>query len=93
MIPLRRSLIVKEHRQPQVSRGHGVRARCSSSARRAASQAKTVFMGFGLGALYKLLNAGMHALAEVPKRDLPARARQRADASCSARSRRRSARS
>ena len=26
MIPLRRSLIVKEHAQPQVSRGHGVRA-------------------------------------------------------------------
>ena len=30
-------------------------------------QAKTVFMGFGLGALYKFLESGLHLWQEVPR--------------------------
>ena len=37
MIPLRRSLIVKEHGNLPYPEGHGLRARCSSPARRAAT--------------------------------------------------------
>jgi putative OPT family oligopeptide transporter len=67
MIPLRKSLIVKEHKNLKYPEGtacadvlivgeqHGV-------------QAKMVFMGFGLAALYKFLNSGMHLWADTPRK-------------------------
>jgi hypothetical protein len=38
------------------------------------TQAKTVFGGFFLGAVYKFLNSGMHLWAEVPRQHVRARA-------------------
>lgn len=67
MIPLRRSLIVREHRALKYPEG----AACAEVlivGEERGVQAKTVFMGFGLGALYKFLNAGMHLWAEVPRK-------------------------
>lgn len=67
MIPLRKSLIVKEHKTLKYPEGtacadvlivgeqHGV-------------QAKMVFMGFGLAVLYKFLNSGMHLWADTPRK-------------------------
>lgn len=67
MIPLRKSLIVKEHGTLQYPEGtacadvlivgeqHGV-------------QAKMVFLGFGLAAMYKFFNSGMHLWNDVPRK-------------------------
>jgi putative OPT family oligopeptide transporter len=67
MIPLRRSLIVKEHRALKYPEGTAC-AECLIVGEERGAQARTVFMGFGLGALYKFLNAGMHLWTEVPRR-------------------------
>jgi putative OPT family oligopeptide transporter len=67
MIPLRRSLIVKEHRSLKYPEGTAC-AEVLIVGEERGVQAKTVFMGFGLGALYKFLNNGAHAWAEVPGR-------------------------
>jgi putative OPT family oligopeptide transporter len=67
MIPLRRSLIVKEHRNLKYPEGTAC-AEVLIAGEERGVQAKTVFMGFGLGALYKFLNAGMHLWQEVPAR-------------------------
>lgn len=67
MIPLRRSLIVKEHRNLKYPEGTAC-AEVLIVGEERGVQAKTVFMGFGLGALYKFLNAGMHLWADVPRR-------------------------
>jgi len=67
MIPLRRSLIVKEHRNLKYPEGTAC-AEVLIVGEERGVQAKTVFMGFGLGALYKFLNGGMHVWAEVPRR-------------------------
>ena len=67
MIPLRRSLIVKEHRALKYPEGTAC-AEVLIVGEERGVQAKTVFMGFGLGALYKFLNGGMHLWSEVPKR-------------------------
>ena len=67
MIPLRKSLIVKEHRNLKYPEGTAC-AEVLIVGEQGGIQAKTVFMGFGLGALYKLLNNGFKLWAEVPSR-------------------------
>jgi putative OPT family oligopeptide transporter len=67
MIPLRRSLIVKEHRNLKYPEGTAC-AEVLIVGEERGVQAKTVFMGFGLGALYKFINGGMHLWQEVPRR-------------------------
>jgi putative OPT family oligopeptide transporter len=67
MIPLRKSLIVAEHRTLKYPEGTAC-AEVLIVGEERGVQAKTVFMGFGLGALYKFLNGGMHLWAEVPVR-------------------------
>jgi putative OPT family oligopeptide transporter len=66
MVPLRRSLIVKEHATLKYPEGTACADVLIVGEERGV-QAKTVFLGFGLGALYKFLNAGMHLWTEVPK--------------------------
>ncbi len=65
MIPLRKSLIVKEHRALKYPEGTAC-AEVLIVGEAGGIQAKTVFLGFGLGALYKLLNNGMKLWQEVP---------------------------
>ena len=67
MIPLRKSLIVKEHRNLKYPEGTAC-AEVLIVGERGGIQAKTVFLGFGLGALYKLLNNGFKVWQEVPAR-------------------------
>ena len=67
MIPLRRSLIVKEHRNLKYPEGTAC-AEVLIVGEQRGTQAKLVFMGFGLGALYKLLNNGFKLWAEVPRK-------------------------
>ena len=69
MIPLRRSLIVKEHDTLKYPEGTAC-AEVLIVGEERGVQAKTVFLGFGLGALYKFMNAGMHLWQEVPARIL-----------------------
>ncbi|NUQ22019.1 MAG: oligopeptide transporter, OPT family, partial [Gemmatimonadaceae bacterium] len=65
MIPLRKSLIVKEHRNLKYPEGTAC-AEVLIVGEERGVQAKTVFMGFGLGALYKFVNAGLKLWQEVP---------------------------
>ena len=67
MIPLRRSLIVKEHGNLKYPEGTACADVLIVGEERGV-QAKTVFTGFGLGALYKFLNSGVKLWAEVPKK-------------------------
>ena len=67
MIPLRRSLIVKEHRNLKYPEGTAC-AEVLIVGEQRGTQAKMVFMGFGLGAAYKFLNAGLKLWAEVPRK-------------------------
>jgi putative OPT family oligopeptide transporter len=67
LVPIRRSLIVKEHHNLKYPEGTAC-AQVLIVGERGGVQAKTVFMGFGLGAAYKFLNAGLHLFLEVPKR-------------------------
>ena len=69
MIPLRRTLIVKEHATLKYPEGTAC-AEVLIVGEERGVQARTVFMGFGLGALYKVLNSGMHLWAEVPAKIL-----------------------
>jgi putative OPT family oligopeptide transporter len=66
LVPIRRSLIVKEHANLKYPEGTAC-AQVLIVGERGGEQAKTVFMGFGLGAAYKFLNGGLHAFLEVPK--------------------------
>lgn len=66
LVPIRRSLIVKEHGNLKYPEGTAC-AQVLIVGEERGAQAKTVFMGFGLGAAYKFLNAGLHLFAEVPK--------------------------
>ncbi len=66
MIPLRESLIVKEHRTLKYPEGTACADVLVVGEERGV-QARTVFMGFGIGALYKFLNAGARMWLEVPK--------------------------
>ena len=65
MIPLRKALIVKEHATLKYPEGTACAEVLIVGEERGA-QARTVFMGFGLGALYKFLNGGVHLWSEVP---------------------------
>ena len=69
MIPLRRTLIVKEHDALKYPEGTAC-AEVLIVGEERGVQARTVFMGFGLGALYKVLNSGLHLWAEVPAKIL-----------------------
>ncbi len=66
MIPLRESLIVKEHATLKYPEGTACADVLIVGEERGV-QARTVFMGFGIGALYKFLNSGAKMWAEVPK--------------------------
>ena len=66
MIPLRESLIVKEHKTLKYPEGTACADVLIVGEERGV-QARTVFMGFGIGALYKFLNSGARMWAEVPK--------------------------
>ena len=67
MIPLRRSLIVKEHENLKYPEGTAC-AQVLIVGEERGVQARTVFMGFGLGAIYKFLTSGFHLWLEVPRR-------------------------
>lgn len=66
-IPIRRSLIVKEHHTLKYPEGTAC-AEVLISGEKGGIQARTVFQGFGIGALYKFLNSGMKLWAEVPRK-------------------------
>ncbi len=66
MIPLRKSLIVDEHENLKYPEGTAC-AEVLIAGEEGGTQAKTVFGGFFLGAVYKFLNSGAHLWAEVPK--------------------------
>ncbi|HEV2643218.1 MAG TPA: OPT/YSL family transporter, partial [Candidatus Elarobacter sp.] len=67
MIPLRKSLIVKEHGNLRYPEGTAC-AEVLIVGEKRGVQAKMVFQGFGLAVLYKFLNSGMHLWADVPRR-------------------------
>ncbi len=69
MIPLRRGLIVKEHRKLTYPEGTAC-ADVLIVGEQGGTNAKTVFLGFFIGAIYKFLNAGMRLWADVPTRIL-----------------------
>jgi putative OPT family oligopeptide transporter len=69
MIPLRKGLIVKEHGKLAYPEGTAC-ADVLIVGEEGGTNAKTVFMGFGIGALYKLFNAGFKLWAEIPNRML-----------------------
>ena len=67
MIPLRHALIVKEHENLKYPEGTAA-AEVLIVGEERGVQARTVFMGFGLAALYKFGNGLLHLWAEVPRR-------------------------
>ena len=67
MIPLRHALIVKEHDNLKYPEGTAA-AEVLIVGEERGVQARTVFMGFGLAALYKFGNGLLHLWAEVPRR-------------------------
>ncbi|MEW5797229.1 MAG: oligopeptide transporter, OPT family, partial [Candidatus Zixiibacteriota bacterium] len=67
MIPLRQGLIVKEHGKLTYPEGTAC-ADVLIVGEQGGTNARTVFLGFGLGALYKFVNAGMKLWAEIPER-------------------------
>jgi uncharacterized oligopeptide transporter (OPT) family protein len=67
MIPLRQTLIVKEHENLKYPEGTAA-AEVLIVGEERGVQARTVFMGFGLAALYKFGNGLLHLWAEVPVR-------------------------
>ncbi len=69
MIPLRQGLIVKEHGKLTYPEGTAC-ADVLIVGEQGGTTAKTVFLGFGIGALYKFLNAGTKLWAEIPNRML-----------------------
>jgi putative OPT family oligopeptide transporter len=69
MIPLRQGLIVKEHGKLAYPEGTAC-ADVLIVGEEGGTNAKTVFMGFGIGAVYKFLNVGTKLWAEIPNRML-----------------------
>jgi putative OPT family oligopeptide transporter len=69
MIPLRQGLIVKEHGKLTYPEGTAC-ADVLIVGEKGGTTAKTVFLGFGIGAVYKFLNAGTKLWAEIPNRML-----------------------
>ena len=72
LVPIRRSLIVKEHGALKYPEGTAC-AQVLIVGEERGVQAKTVFLGFGVGAAYKFLNAGLHLFLEVPRRAFTSR--------------------
>ncbi|MDD2714735.1 MAG: oligopeptide transporter, OPT family [Candidatus Wallbacteria bacterium] len=66
MIPLRRGLIVEEHGKLTYPEGTAC-ADVLIVGEEGGSQAKTVFLGFGLAALYKFLNCGTKLWLDTPE--------------------------
>ncbi len=69
MIPLRRSLIVKEHGVLPYPEGTAC-AEVLMVGEKGGSDAKTVFLGFGVGLIYKFLMAGFKFWKEIPDKVL-----------------------
>jgi putative OPT family oligopeptide transporter len=69
MIPLRQGLIVKEHGNLAYPEGTAC-ADVLIVGEQGGTNAKTVFMGFGIGAIYKLLNTGFKFWSDIPNRML-----------------------
>lgn len=69
MIPLRRSLIVKEHKNLPYPEGTAC-AEVLIVGERGGSDAKTVFLGFGVGLIYKFLMSGFKLWREIPAKIL-----------------------
>ena len=65
MIPLRRSLIVKEHGTLPYPEGTAC-AEVLVVGERGGSDAKTVFLGFGVGLVFKFLMSGFKFWKEIP---------------------------
>lgn len=65
MIPLRRSLIIKEHRNLPYPEGTAC-AEVLVVGEKGGSDAKTVFLGFGVGIVYKFLMGGLKFWKEIP---------------------------
>jgi putative OPT family oligopeptide transporter len=65
MIPLRRSLIVKEHDTLPYPEGTAC-AEVLIVGEKGGSDAKTVFLGFGVGLVYKFLMGGLKFWKEIP---------------------------
>jgi putative OPT family oligopeptide transporter len=66
MIPLRNALIVKERKTLKYPEGTAA-AEVLIVGEERGVQARTVFLGFGLAALYKFLVSGLHLWQEVPR--------------------------
>ena len=69
MIPLRQGLIVKEHGKLAYPEGTAC-ADVLIVGEQKGSSARTVFLGFGIGAAYKLFNSGFRFWQEIPTRML-----------------------
>ncbi len=69
MIPLRRSLIVKEHGNLPYPEGTAC-AEVLIVGEKGGSDAKTVFLGFGIGLVYKFLMSGLKFWKEIPAKVL-----------------------
>lgn len=69
MIPLRRSLIVKEHGNLPYPEGTAC-AEVLVVGEKGGSDAKTVFLGFGVGLVYKFLMSGLQFWREIPNKVL-----------------------
>jgi len=69
MIPLRRSLIVKEHGNLPYPEGTAC-AEVLIVGEKGGTDARTVFLGFGVGIVYKLLMAGFKFWKEIPDKVL-----------------------
>ncbi len=69
MIPLRRSLIVKEHENLPYPEGTAC-AEVLIVGEKGGADAKTVFMGFGVGFAYKFLMSGFKFWREIPDKVL-----------------------
>src|SRR6185369_2370648 len=69
MIPLRNGLIVREHGRLTYPEGTAC-AEVLIAGEQGGAHAWTVFLGFAVGAVYKLLNAGLKLWADIPARTL-----------------------
>ena len=69
MIPLRKGLIVKEHGKLTYPEGTAC-ADVLIVGEQGGTNAKTVFLGFAVGAIYKFVNVGLRLWADVPTRML-----------------------
>jgi putative OPT family oligopeptide transporter len=70
MIPLRRAFIVKQHGKLPYPEGTAC-ADVLIVGEKGGSSAKTVFTGFGIAALYKLMMSGFRLWGDAPERPIP----------------------